>query len=369
LNIENQETKASMDWLKRNSTWLKWLLAAAMLGALVWLNREGLKDLSSRRIGWSFFAGAIAVRFGSLLMTFSRWWLLVTGIGLPLKWLDAFRLGLFCEACNFVGPGAAGGDLVKAVWLAKDHAERRASAAATVILDRILGLWALFLAGALASLLPSSVELGPEMQWAVRLLWVGTAGGFLGLVLMLLPAFTHSKLMHWLTTWRGVGHIVKDLMNSIAFYQSRRHVIVVAAALSLFGHVGYLSSFYLGALAVNGGRTIPSYVDHLVGLPLPEAIAAIPLTPGGLGTLEGAVDFFYRQHQKSWNPASTPKELQDAGFNGVLSALGYRVSALVLGAFGVVYYFSARRQLAAGSPPATDGLPSTNDALSSGEPS
>lgn len=334
-----------MSWLKRNASWLKWILALVILGALVWLNWGGLQDLNSRQINWSFFIAVLIVRFVSLCLTFSRWWLLVTGIGLPLKWSNAFRLGMFCEACNFVGPGAAGGDLVKAVWLAKDNPERRASAAATVVLDRILGLWALFLSGALASLLPNAVPLNPQMAWAVGLLWVGTAGGLIGLILMLIPAFTHSRLMHWITTWPRIGHIVKDLMNSIAFYQGRRHVIVLAAGLSLLGHIGFLSSFYLGAAALHHGRQFPGYVDHLIGLPLPEALAAIPLTPGGVGTLEGAVGYFYEQYQLSLNPNSTADELKAAGANGLLTALAYRVSALILGAVGVIYYFAGKREM------------------------
>ena len=196
-----------MSWLKKNASWLKWILAIVILGALVWTNQSGFKDLRTRTINWSLFAVVLVVRFGSLCLTFSRWWLLVTGIGIPLKWMNAFRLGMFCEACNFVGPGAAGGDLVKAVWLVKDNPERRASAAATVLLDRILGLWALFLSGSLASLLPTPVPLTQEMKWAVAVLWLGSAGGLIGLTLLLTPAFTHSKFMHWVTTWRRVGHI------------------------------------------------------------------------------------------------------------------------------------------------------------------
>ena len=334
-----------LTFLQRHATWLQWLLAVVLLTALFWFNRQALTELSQREIGWSFFGAAIVVRFVALCLTFTRWWLLVVGIGLPLKWREAFRLGMFCEGCNFVGPGAAGGDLVKAVWLAKDNPERRASAAATVVLDRILGLWALFLSGAMASLLPTPVPLGPAMTWAVWLLWGGSAGGLLGLGLMLMPACTHSRLMHWLTTWPGVGHVVKDLMSSIVLYQGRRQVIAMAAVLSLLGHVGFLSSFYLGAVALHGDRPIPNFVDHLVGLPLPEAIAALPLTPGGLGTLEGAVGYFYRQHQQSLEPNSTPALLDAAEANGLLTAAAYHLAALILGAIGVVYFFAIRRKV------------------------
>ena len=128
-----------LSWLRRYAPIFKWLLAVGLLTALFWFNREGLADLGRREIGWSLFAAAVGVRFGSLCLTFLRWWLLVTGIGLPFTVKEAFRLGLLGEACNFVGPGAAGGDLVKAVWLAKDSPGRRASAVATVLLDRVLG--------------------------------------------------------------------------------------------------------------------------------------------------------------------------------------------------------------------------------------
>jgi uncharacterized membrane protein YbhN (UPF0104 family) len=163
--------------------------------------------------------------------------------------------------------------------------------------------------------------------------------------MMLIPAFTHSRLMHWVTTWPRIGHIVKDLMDSITFYQGRRHVIAMAAGLSLVGHLGYLSSFYLGAVALHQGREIPGYIDHLVGLPLPEAISAVPLTPGGMGTLEAAVGYFYTQHQLAVNPNSTPQELESSGANGLLSALAYRFAAIILGALGIVIYFAGRREI------------------------
>ncbi len=335
-----------MSWLKRNASWLKWILAVVILGLLVRQNWESLGKLNSRTINWSLFGAALLIRFVSLCVTYSRWWLLVTGIGIPLKWMNAFRLGMFCEACNIVGPGAAGGDLVKAVWLAKDNPERRGSAAATVVLDRILGLWALFLSGALASLLPTAVSLNSQMEWAVGLLWLGTAGGLIGIILMLIPAFTHSRLMHWITTWPRLGHIVKDVMNSLSFYQRRRSVLFVAASLSLLGHLGFLTSFYLGAAALHHGRPFPGYVDHLVGLPLPEAVAAIPLTPGGVGILEWAIGYMYEQHQLSVNPHSTPEELTEANANGVLTALASRMTALILGAFGVIFYFAGKREMA-----------------------
>jgi glycosyltransferase 2 family protein len=333
-----------LTFFQRHATWFKWLLAIGLLTALFWFHRQGLTELSQREIGWSFFGAAAVMRLVSLGLTFLRWRMLVVGIGLPFRVRDAFRLGLLGEACNLMGPGSTGGDLLKAVWLAKDYPGRRASAAATVLLDRVLGLWSLFVVGALATLIPSATTLGTEMQWALWMLWGGAVAGLVGIGLLLLPAVTHSRLMHWLTTWRGVGRIVRELMDSIALYQQQPRAIVLAAALSVSVHVGFLTSFALCAVALNGDRPIPGYVDHLVGLPLPEALAAIVPTPNGVGALEWAVTWFYRQHQQSVDPESSPDQLKDAQTNGLFTALAYRATVLIGGGIGLVYYFATRRK-------------------------
>jgi len=327
--------------LSRYAQWLKWPLAFGLLFALIQLNWDGVSNLSQRKIHWPLLLAAVGVRFGSLCFTFLRWWLLVTGIGLPFRIGDAFRLGLLGEAFNSMGPGSAGGDLVKAGLLVKDHPSHRASAMATVLLDRVLGLWALFFVGALASLIPAASKLSPEMQWAVYLLWIVSITGLMGIMLLLIPRVTHSQVMHWMTTWRGIGQIVRELMTSVALYQGRPQAIAMAASLSLLGHIGFLTTFFLCAVAVHGDQQIPSYVDHLIGIPCPEALSAVIPTPGGLGALEWAIAWFYQQHQQIVDPYSTTELLEVANANGLLTALAYRVSAIPIAILGIAFYFTS----------------------------
>lgn len=324
---------------------LKWLLAAALLGFLYWKCGNDLAQLRNRQILWGMFGIAVGVRAVSLMATFLRWRLLVRGIGVPFSLREMFRLGLLGEACNLMGPGAVGGDLIKVGLLAKDHPKRMASLFATVFLDRILGMWALFVLGAMASLIPAGTKPGPELQWAVWVLWGSSIAGLLGIGLMFVPAFTHSRLMHWLTTWRFVGKIVKELMDSIQLYQGKPQVVIGAALLGMLGHFGYLSAFYFCAQSLHQGQVIPGYVDHIVGLPLPEALSAAVPTPGGVGALEGAVAWFYEQHQASSFPDSTKQQLATAASNGFLTALGYRLSTMICAAFGIVYYFTSRKEI------------------------
>ena len=324
---------------------LKWLLAMALLGGLFWQSRDNLADLQNRQILWSAFAIALGIRFFSLLATFSRWRLLVRGIGLPFSLRETFRLGMMGEACNLMGPGAVGGDLVKAALLAKDHPKRIASVMSTVFLDRVLGMWSLFMLGAFASLSPVATKPDPEFAWTLWVLWGGTLAGLIGIVLMFIPSFTHSRLMHWLTTWKFVGRIVKELMDSIQLYQGKPHVVIGAVALGLLGHLGFLTSFYFCAQSLHQGQVYPGFIDHVVGLPLPEAVSAVAPLPGGAGALEGAVGWFYWQHQKSLDANSTEKQLKAANDNGFLTTLIYRLTTFIMGAIGLVWYFSSKGEI------------------------
>ena len=148
-----------------------------------------------------------------------------------------------------------------------------------------------------------------------------------------------------MTTWRFIGKIVKELMDSIQLYQGKPWIIFGAAAVGFIGHFGFLTAFYFCAQALHQGQVIPGFVDHVVGLPLPEAISAVPLTPGGIGTLEKAIEWFYREYQLSLVPESTPEQLANASLNGTLTALGFRLTMWIWGAIGIVYYFSMRKEI------------------------
>ena len=64
-----------------------------------------------------------------------------------------------------------------------------------------------------------------------------------------------------------------------------------------------------------------------------------------MGALEGAVAWFYQQSQKSILPNSSAEQLAQAMSNGVLTALVYRLTSVVLGAIGIVYYLSSRGEI------------------------
>src|SRR5439155_7274092 len=99
---------------------------------------------------------------------------------LPFTVTDSIRLGLVGFFFNTFLPGSVGGDLIKAWYIAGEQS-RRTVAVSTVLIDRVLGLWAL---AALVALLGSSFWIAgnPALVDNPNLLFIVAAADALVLV-------------------------------------------------------------------------------------------------------------------------------------------------------------------------------------------
>lgn len=318
---------------RRHWNWAKWLFAAALLGFVLWRHRAGLSQITQQPLHWPSLATAIALCGGAIVLTFLRWFVLVKALDFPFTVRDALRLGFIGYLFNFVAPGSVGGDVVKAGLLAKEQSNRRTTAVATVLLDRILGMLALFLTGACAAW-PQWPEIRqtPQLKAVVGLLVIGSAAGLVGLLLMLVPAVTRSRAWQHLARLPVVGHMVAELVDGVRLYQSRPHVLFLALAISLVGHIGMISSFYFSAKAISGESFVPGYAQHLFFIPAAELAGIIPLTPGGVGLLEEAVNALYKLNGA-------------ADGTGILTCLAYRAVTLAIALIGAAYYLTSRREV------------------------
>src|SRR5690606_34271026 len=131
----------------------------------------------------------------AFLLTFTRWYLLVTAQDLPFRWQDSVRLGFLGILFTYVAPGAVGGDIVKAMLIAREQPSRKATAVASVVLDRILGLIALFIVGAGASLLFLPWAENNWLRAILAVLWGGAGGGLVALILALHTPLPDSRFV------------------------------------------------------------------------------------------------------------------------------------------------------------------------------
>lgn len=320
------------NWVKQHAMWLKWPFGLAVLAWVFYQNREGFTGLADREIRWLYFACGFALCGGAMSLTFVRWFLLVWALEFPFRLRDAFRLGFIGILFNYVGPGGVGGDIYKAVMIASEQTSRRTVAVATIVLDRILGLLALFIVGSTASVFQTSWKQSEVMTTIVWICWFSSIAGLLGLIIVLLPGATNNKWMRSFEKLPLIGSTVGQLLDGFALYQSKPHVLILAVAMSLVSHLGMLSAFYFCALVISPRAEIPGYLEHLMFVPAAEIVAMIPIFPGGVGAMELAMDKFYSL-------------IGFAGGNGLLTVLVYRVITIVIGAIGAGYYFTSRKEI------------------------
>ena len=279
-----------------------------------------------------FLAAALGLYICAILITLMRWYLLVRALDLPLKLRDAFRYGFIGVFFNTFLPGAVGGDIIKAAALARTQ-NRRTAAVASVIMDRIIALWALvwFVALLGGVFWAAGMLSGPAASVATAI--VSSAAAIVAvtlgvwLALGFLPDARAEKFAGRLTRLPVVGHSAAEFWRSMWIYRKRGGAVARVMALSWVGHVGFVASFYCCAQALWDAPLgpIPSLSEHFLLVPIGMVMQAVIPTPGGAGAGE-------------WSYAALYLLFRAAEANGVLASLVQRMLSWVLGLVGYAVY-------------------------------
>jgi hypothetical protein len=297
--------------------------------------RASLDDSFSKLLSgskdWALLAAAGALCLGAVLLTILRWNLLVRALGIPLSVKDALRLGFLGYLLNFVSV-SVGGDLFKAIFLVREFPGRRADAFASILVDRIVGLYAVFVLTAAGIVVTGQLN-GPIREVRViGYLALGATGlGAAGMLVLLLRGPSRNP---WWAAIPYVGRPLDRLLAALAVYRTQRGVVLVSGVMSLAVHLGVTLSVYLVAAGLPG--VPPSLGSHFLIVPLAILTGCLPLPMNGLGAFEAVVDFLYIRFAET--------QAQTAS-DGLVVALAYRVLTLVVGLVGVVYYLASRREV------------------------
>ena len=280
---------------------------------------------------WDLLALSIALVFAAVTISFVRWHLLIRAMGLPLRLRDTLRLGFLGYLMNFVAPGQVGGDLFKAVFIARDQKGRRAAAIATIFVDRICGLYGLLLVTSVGLFLSGLGSTSYEIRLIEQSTYLFTILGAIGIVILLTPGMTNSRMARFATNIPKIGGLFKKLFDSIDLLRSQKQVFVYVGILSVSVHLLLAVGVYVSARAIFSD--VPSLGQHLVISPVANVVGAIPLTPGGLGSYELATTFLYDLLSSDANRG-----------RGVIIGLVYRFSTIAVAAVGLIFYWTHRAE-------------------------
>ncbi len=313
------------------------LKIAIPLGIIAWLlanvEPEQFVALRDRPKNWPLLVAAFGLSFLAICITFLRWYLLVRAINLPFRLRDAFRLGFLGYLLNFVSVGAVGGDLFKAFFIAHEQPGRRAEAVATVVVDRMIGLYALLLVTSAAIFLGNIPQPTPALVTICSMTYAATTLGGICIMMVLIPGFTRGSLSEWLAGLPKIGGLIEQLLASIRIYRDRKLVMSAILGMSMGVHSLFAVALYLIAIALFDSS--PTLLDHLIIVPLSMVAGALPFTPAGLGTFEYAMGELY-----TFVPAAGPGDAI-----GILVAMAFRLVTIVIATIGVGFYWACRREV------------------------
>lgn len=231
--------------------------------------------------------GGIALALASILFGVvfgvTRWWRLLRLARCPSSWLNTLRLTFLGLFFNLVFPGLTGGDVPKALLVVRENPDRRADALATVVIDRLVGLWGLI------GLATVACWMGGSSFDPLRLPVTGAlvlACGGMGFLLF--PGPRRVLGLDALVDKLPQAERLKKLERSALVYAERPFELALAYLLSLGNHVCVITAiFFLGR---DLGDALP-YLDYFGIVPVANTISSLPISPSGWGIGEEA----YRQ--------------------------------------------------------------------------
>lgn len=305
------------------------------LAIVVWLllsiENEKWRELRDQPKDWWMLALGFLLALTAVGISFARWFVLVRVAGIEFRLRDAFRLGCLGFLLNFVSVGSVGGDLFKAYFLAKENRGKRAKAVASVLVDRILGLYALLLVATASFWLSNLAGQSVELALLGRATYAVTALGAVCVLALIIPGFTNGKLTRFLTGIPKIGDVAAQMIATVRMYRQRWMALVVSLAMSVAVQALLATSVFLAAAALFEG--VPSLGQHLVAVPISLVVAALPVSPAGLGTFEIALEELYKLMSDEDGPP------------GVTVALVFRLMTIGVAAIGACYYIACRHEV------------------------
>ncbi len=272
---------------KAVSTIARLALGAALLVCI--FSRMNLPDLRAVILGclgrWPWLAAGIILAGVVLLAGAVRWRIILTARGLHFPWRRLLRVYLIGQFFNSFMLGVAGGDLARAFYVTRATGCRKTEALATVLVDRLSGMFMVYLVALLAmgfnaQLFFSRWEL--HLPALMMLAMIAGGAGFLVAVYNV-HRFKHWPVFNYVRRRPSLERILHNLLDVFDMFRRNPRLVLKTSLLSLLAQVLLVCQCYcLGhSLAIPLG-----FAEYVAVIPVILSLAAIPITPGGLGVRE-----------------------------------------------------------------------------------
>ena len=292
---------------------------------------SAVSELSSRAVNINYLAIGFFFNLEATVITIIRWRALVRALGDPLPTSDALKYGFIGFMFNLSPIGIIGGDAVKAVLLVKKNNVSAERAAASVVIDRVVGLYAMFLLG-LAVLLATGFYANPNplCKFVTQGLAVLTVGTTVFLAFIVAPASEKNVRIKIASKIPFIGGVMEKLTSAALIYRDKKKTLFLSLCATFVVHSFFAISLFFFARALYGAT--PSLVDHFILYCVGNVGSIIPLSAG---PFEYFLDELYPLF------AIAGRAPFEAGY-GMTIGFTYRIATVIVALVGVGYYLFSR---------------------------
>ncbi|MDR1484917.1 MAG: flippase-like domain-containing protein [Planctomycetaceae bacterium] len=281
---------------------------------------------------WGFIFAAFLFQCFSVSTTIIRWRIFANTLGLILSLKDAFRYGFVGLVLCLAPMGILGGDAVKTYLLIHKNPEYRSAALASVVVDRVIGLLAMFICATIFICATGFVFRSEILARSVtNIVLLFTVIGFFGCVFMFLPVFSSADIVRWTLMIPLVGkHIIK-LIHPLLVYRNNLRSVLFCFLISLPVHLSFGFSLYFLANGIftSGTVAVPNLLEHIM---LYSAVNITSMIPLAAGPFEFMLEQLY------------PLFGVSVGV-GMVVAIAFRIVAILVAAIGIIFYFTSRAEI------------------------
>lgn len=267
---------------------IKFLFSAILIA---WMINSGKIDLNSFKVVMhpkylllTMALLGIALFFGS-----ERWRLLLKHQNLTCDSLETFKLTLIGTFFNFAIPGGVGGDVVKSFYIAKNNPQARVKSVLSVMMDRVLGLYAMLWMAEVAMLVDfSQVEALPQLKTIFYLATFGLIAMTTGLAMAFSKKINGTNKIQKFLSYLPKSDRFIQVYESVHSYGDDFPTLLKTFILSLLAQIPSVGIIMIVGSSM--GISISTSV-YFVAVPIGMVALAVPISPGGVGV--GQYAFYY----------------------------------------------------------------------------
>jgi uncharacterized protein (TIRG00374 family) len=282
----------------------KIIFVGGIFGLLFGTGKITVADMRMQLHRWDLALLAMSMAIPALLVCSLRYKLLLKVLNISAHFGDIVALSMIGMLFDLVSPVSNGGDLVKAVYLSK--ATRSPTGKSnfgiilfSVVLDRIMGLFALFTFALIACLFAwPQISGSPQLRKLSYIVVIVCAGGLLGFFVLVSEALEKSALRKRLMHVIPFHGRIERIYSGFASLRHHKFILFVMLGLSIINHACSCAAILIlaqGIAFTSASTNAPAALEWIPCLTvLPLGMFATTFGPaGGLGGGNLAFEYLF----------------------------------------------------------------------------